>query len=80
MTDNEKELIHVASRAHAALTAIYQWVDRVDKAGGTTCIAGVAEAHAMMKSMRANRKRLDALITEPLLSAIAKAESAENAD
>jgi hypothetical protein len=74
MTKNEKELINAARNAHAALSAMYQWVDRVDAAGGTTCISGVAEAHAMMKSMKSNRARLDELITEPLLLAIKNAE------
>ena len=74
MTDNEKQLIKAATNAHAALAAMYQWVDRVEKAGGTTCIAGVAEAHAMMKSMKENRARFDKLITEPLVAAIEKAK------
>ena len=74
-----KELLTAAKNAHAAIASFYAWVDRVEKAGGTTCIAGVAEAHAMMKSLKGNKARLDALITEPLLAAIKEAEADANA-
>ncbi len=69
-----KELLTAAKNAHAAIASFYAWIDRVDKAGGTTCIAGVAEAHAMIKSLKNNKARLDTLITEPLLAAIKEAE------
>ncbi len=69
-----KELLTAAKNAHATIASFYAWVDRVEKAGGLTCISGVAEAHAMMKSLKANKARLDTLVTDPLLLAIKETE------
>lgn len=66
----EKTLLEAAVNAVAMLDAVYQWVDRVEKAGGTTCIAGIAECHAMLTSLKKNRKRTDDLIMAPLRKAI----------
>ena len=76
MTD---DLVKAAVLAHNTIEAIYQWVDRVEAAGGTTSIEGIAVAHAMFKSLKNNRGRLDKLITEPLEKALAeiKGESHE---
>ena len=63
-------LVKAAVLAHNTIEAIYQWVDRVEKAGGTTSIEGIAVAHAMFKSLNSNRGRLDKLITDPLHKAI----------
>lgn len=66
------DLVKAAVLAHNTIEAIYQWVDRVEKAGGTTSIEGISVAHAMFKSLKANRKRLDNLVTEPLQKALAE--------
>jgi len=70
----EPNNLNAARNAQAALNAVYQWVDRVEAAGGVTCLSGVAEAHAMMKSLKGQIKRMDSLITEPLIAAIKAAE------
>jgi hypothetical protein len=70
MTD--EELVKAAVLAHNTIEAIYQWVDRVERAGGTTSIEGIAVAHAMFKSLKSNKSRLDKLITEPLQKALAE--------
>jgi len=66
------DLVKAAVLAHNTIEAIYKWVDKVEKAGGTTSIEGIAVAHAMFKSLKSNRSRLDKLITDPLQNAIAE--------
>lgn len=70
-TDNE--LLRAATNAAATIGAIYQWVERVEKAGGATSIEGVAVCHAMLTSLRKNADRTEKLVMEPLRAAIAKA-------
>jgi hypothetical protein len=72
MADN-KELLTAATNAAAMLGAVYQWLDRVEKAGGATSISGVAECNAMLKSLRKNAARTEALVMEPLRAAIGRA-------
>ena len=69
MTD---DLVKAAVLAHNTIEAIYQWVDKVEKAGGTTSIQGIAAASAMFRSLKSNRSRLDKLVTEPLQKALAE--------
>jgi hypothetical protein len=59
------ELVKALTNAAATIAAIYDWVDRVEKAGGTTCMEGVAAAHAMMTSLKKNRARVSRLVLEP---------------
>ena len=75
MGDNN-ELLTAAKNAAAVIGSVYEWLERVEQAGGLICLSGIAEANAMMKSLRKNAKRTDKLVMEPLLAAIAKAESA----
>lgn len=70
----EKPIRDAALVAAAMLDAVYQWVDRVEKAGGTTCIAGIAECHAMLTSLKKNRKRTEDLVIAPLRKAIEEAK------
>ena len=70
------ELLKAAVNAQNAIAAVYAWVDRVEKAGGATSISGVAECHAMLKSLKLQRPRLEKLITEPLDAAIKAAREA----
>ena len=72
MTD--ANLLKAAKNAHATIGGIYEWLERVEKAGGATSIEGVAACSAMLKSLRKNASRVDHLVTEPLLKAIADAE------
>ena len=72
------DLVKAAVLAHNTIEAIYQWVDRVEKAGGATSIEGIAVAHAMLKSLNANRSRLDKLVTEPLQKALAELTGGKN--
>ena len=66
------DLLVVAKNAAATIAAIYEWLDRVEKAGGATSISGVAACHAMLTSLRKNAGRTETLIMEPLRAAIAK--------
>ena len=66
------DLVKAAVNAQNAIHAIYQWVDKVEAAGGTASIEGIAVAHAMFKSLKNNREKLDRLITEPLEKALAE--------
>ena len=74
-TDDFGSLLDAARNAAATISAVYQWLERVEKAGGATCVDGVVECNAMLKSLRNNAKRTDDLIMAPLLAAIAEAES-----
>ena len=59
----------------AVIGSFYEWVERVEKAGGPTCISGIAECNAMIKSLRKNAKRADELVMKPLREAIAALEA-----
>ena len=64
------DLLKAATNAVAVIDSFYQWVDRVEKAGGTTCISGIAECHAMISSLKKNKARLGDLVLKPLKTAI----------
>ena len=64
------ELMRAALNAAATLDAVYQWVDRVEAAGGATSIQGVAACHAMLTSLKKNRTRCETLIMAPLRAQI----------
>jgi hypothetical protein len=68
--EGSRQLLDAAVNAAATINAIYDWVDRVKAAGGTTSISGVAACHAMLQSLERNRARCDRLIIEPLKAAI----------
>jgi hypothetical protein len=72
MTD---DLLAAAKAAALTIGAIYEWVARVEKAGGATSIEGVAACHAMLKSLRKNAARTETIVMEPLRKAIADAEA-----
>lgn len=67
------ELRKALTNAAATIGAIYEWLDRVEKAGGATSISGVAACNAMLKSLRKNADRTEKLIMEPARVALAKA-------
>lgn len=66
----DKALLKAAVNAGATLGAVYEWLDRVDAAGGATSISGVAACNSMLESLRGNRQRVDDLIMKPLRRAI----------
>jgi len=69
--DEENEKLRIAlSNAAETIGAVYQWVDRVEKAGGTTCISGIAACNAMIKSLRKNADRVEKLIMQPAIAAL----------
>ncbi|MNL49105.1 hypothetical protein D3C87_1720120 [compost metagenome] len=72
MSEN-KELLRAATSAAAVIGAVYQWLDRVEKAGGATSISGIAECNAMLKSLKKNAARTEELVMAPLRDAITKA-------
>jgi hypothetical protein len=74
LNDNNPQLLAVAKNAAATIDAIYQWLDRVQAAGGATSLSGVASCHAMLESLNKNRARVDNLVMKPLREAIAEAE------
>lgn len=69
----DKDLLNAATNAAAMLGAVYQWLDKVNAAGGATSISGVAACNAMLKSLERNRSRAETLVMEPLRAAIEKA-------
>lgn len=73
-TTPDDSLIKASVHAAATIQAFYQWIDMIEDAGGCGSIAGIAKANAFVKSMNANRARLDKLVLEPIHSAIAKAQ------
>ena len=74
MTEQDLELLKAADAAAAMLSAVYQLLDRVNDAGGATCISGVAACNTMLKSLNSNRERAERLVMEPLRQAIARAQ------
>jgi len=66
-------LLECSINAGAFIATVYEWLDRVNDAGGATTISGVAQCHAMLKSLAANRARVDTLIAAPLKEAIEQA-------
>lgn len=70
----DPDLLTCAKHAAATIAAIYQWLERVEAAGGATNISGIASCNAMLKSLRKNADRTEQLVMAPLRAAIAKAE------
>ena len=68
----DEDLYKAAVNAAAIIGAIYEWVDRVEKAGGATSVSGVAACHAMLTSLRKNAGRTETLVMDPLRKAIAE--------
>lgn len=73
MMASDSELLKAATAAAAMLGAVYEWLDRVNAAGGATSISGVASCNAMLKSLEGNRARAEKLVMAPLRAAIAQA-------
>lgn len=67
-------LLNAAKNAAATIGAIYQWLERVEEAGGATSISGIAACNAMLTSLRKNADRTETLVMEPIRQAIADAE------
>jgi hypothetical protein len=72
-TPDTADLVKALTAAAATIGAIYEWLDRVEKAGGATSISGAAACHAMLTSLRKNAGRTEKLVMEPARAAIAKA-------
>jgi len=70
----DKELLKAATNAAATIGAIYEWLERVEKAGGATSTSGIAACHAMLTSLRKNAPRTEKLIMQPLRDAIEAAK------
>ena len=75
ISNPDNDLLTSAKNAAATICAIYEWLDRVEKAGGTKSISGISACHAMLTSLRKNADRTESLILVPLRSAISKSES-----
>lgn len=69
------DLLRAAVNAADVITGVYEWLDRVDAAGGATSISGISACNAMLKSLRSNRKRCETLVMAPLAKAIAEANA-----
>ena len=67
--ENER-LRKALTRATATIVGVYQHLERVEKAGGATCIGGIAACNTMLKSMRKNASRIDELVMEPARAAL----------
>ena len=79
MTEQPKDgdLLKAAVNAAALLGGVYDWLERVEKAGGATSISGIAECHAMLKSLRKNAGRTETLVMAPLRAAILAREATQ---
>lgn len=75
MDESREQLMRAATNAAAMLGAVYQWVDKVNAAGGATSISGISACNAMLKSLENNRGRCEKLIMEPLRSVIQSADA-----
>jgi hypothetical protein len=62
--ENER-MREALTRATVTIVGVYQHLERVEKAGGATCIGGIAACNTMLKSMRKNASRIDELVMEP---------------
>lgn len=71
---HDKELLNAAKNAAATIQAIYQFLERVEDAGGATSLSGIAACNTMLKSLRKNADRTEKLVIQPLREAIARAE------
>ncbi|MEF2552012.1 hypothetical protein VQ042_11675 [Aurantimonas sp. A2-1-M11] len=67
-----QRLLTATTNAAALIGATYEWLARVEKAGGATSIEGVAACHAMLTSLRKNADRTEKLVMEPLRKALAE--------
>ena len=67
---SKDDLLKAAVNAAAVIDAVYQWVERVEKAGGATSIEGIAVCHSMLESLRKNAARTEKLVMAPLRVAI----------
>jgi hypothetical protein len=74
LRERDDDLLKAATTAAVTLDAIYQWLDRVDKAGGPTCLSGIAACKSMLDSLRKNKPRVESLIMAPLRDAISARE------
>lgn len=72
LKEEDAELLKCARNAVATIKAIYEWLDRVEAAGGATSIEGVAVCHAFLKSLRNNATRTNLLVIKPLIDALNK--------
>lgn len=72
---SDDKLLTSAKNAAATIAAIYEWLDRVEAAGGATSISGIAACNAMLKSLRKNADRTEDLVMRPLREAIAAREA-----
>jgi hypothetical protein len=64
MTDDK--LIKAAVNASNTIHAFYQWIDKIEAAGGAHSISGVAACHAFLVRMKKQRPRIDSLVMAPL--------------
>jgi hypothetical protein len=70
----QADLVAAAQVAAATISAVYEWVDRVNATGGTTSLSGIAACHAMINSLEKNRARVERLVMAPVRAAISKTE------
>lgn len=69
-TPDDEALYKAAVNAAATIGAVYEWLERVEKAGGAGSISGIASCHAMLASLRKNADRTEKLVMKPLRDAI----------
>lgn len=75
MSDSADKLRNAAANATTILGAIYEWLDRIEKAGGTTSLEGIAVCHAFLKSLRKNAQRTEDLIMKPMREAVEETDA-----
>jgi len=71
----ERDGLREALKASVAtIDALYEHLERVEKAGGATSIEGVAACHIMLKSMRKNANCVEELVMKPARAALKEGE------
>jgi hypothetical protein len=63
---SDEKLLKAAVNASNTIHAIYQWVEKIEAAGGARSISGVAACHAFLESMKKQGPRIDSLVMAPL--------------
>jgi hypothetical protein len=63
---SDEKLIKAAVNASNTIHAVYQWIDKIEAAGGAHSISGVAACHAFLTSMKKNKSRIDSSVMQPL--------------
>jgi hypothetical protein len=69
----EDPAIKALRNAVAIIEAVYEWRERVERAGGATSVAGMAACADMLEAFRSNQDRIEKHVLQPARIALALA-------